>query len=61
METLMEEIMETVMNCGGSAYLADKVVTDLINWGAVPAEQGADFQEIWDSIKNMDNENEEDV
>jgi hypothetical protein len=61
MDTLMEEIMETVMNCGGSAYLADKVITDLINWGAVPAEQGAEFQKIWDRLKDIDNEEREDV
>jgi len=51
METLMEEIIETVMERNGTEWMADAIVTKLIEWGAIPDWQGLEFESTWERLK----------
>ena len=49
--TLMERIIETVMERHGSEYLADALVSELIEWGAIPEDEGLEFASTWERLK----------
>lgn len=54
MKTLMETIIETVIDRRGNEYLADAIVFNLVEWGAIPEDEGATFADVWLSISSGD-------
>lgn len=54
MKTLMETVVELMRDWEANPALADAVIAELIEWGAVSAEEGAKFQEVWDNEDGED-------
>jgi len=49
--TLMETIINTVIERHGTEYMADAIVTELIEWGAIPDHEGLEFESTWERLK----------
>lgn len=54
MKTLMETIIETVIDRRGNEYLADAIVFNLVEWGAIPEDEAATFADVWLSMSSGD-------